>query len=300
MTVAFGSAFAAHSGGGKKKFYDSIESPSHKRNVTGTVVDATTGEIIIGATVVEKGTGNGVTTDQYGAFDITLTVGAQIEISCVGYKPLLVDVGSLGVVDAKLQPADDLEAVVVVGAGTQKKVSVTGSISSVSGESLKFPSSSLTAGLAGKLAGVVSVANSGAPGSASDFYIRGVGTFGGRATPLILLDDLNNIPAETIESFTILKDASATAIYGVRGANGVMIVSTKKGQENTRAKISVTVENSYVQPTKMLEYVDGATWMEKYNEANRARGGVSDRYSQKAIDMTRSHKYPYAYPDVDW
>ena len=275
--------------------------------MTGTVVDATTGEIIIGATVVEKGTSNGVTTDQYGAFDISLTVGAQLEISYVGYKPLLVDVGSLGVVDAKLQPADELEAVVVVGAGTQKKVSVTGSISSVSGESLKFPSSSLTAGLAGKLAGVVSVANSDAPGSASDFYIRGVGTFGGRATPLILLDDveisaddLNNIPAETIESFTILKDASATAIYGVRGANGVMIVSTKKGQENTRAKISVTVENSYVQPTKMLEYVDGATWMEKYNEANRARGGVSDRYSQKAIDMTRSHKYPYAYPDVDW
>lgn len=112
---------------------------------------------------------------------------------------------------------------------------MTGSVAAIAGEDLHFPSSSLTSGLAGKLAGVISMAKSGAPGETADFYIRGVGTFGGRATPLILLDDieisasdLNKIPAETIENFTILKDASATAIYGVRGANGVMIVTTKK------------------------------------------------------------------------
>ena len=281
---------------------------TENRTITGTVTDATTGEVIAGATIIEKGSiSNGTTSDYTGAFRIMLPRGAQIDVSFVGYKTRTVDIGVLGVVDVELTPDNELETVVVVGAGTQKKVSVTGSISSVSGSALKFPSSSLTSGLAGKLAGVISISSSGAPGAASDFYIRGIGTFGGRTTPLILLDnveisagDLNNVPAEAIESFSILKDASATAIYGVRGANGVMIVTTKKGQENTRAKINVSLENSFVQPTKMVEYVDGATWMDKYNEANRARGGVSDRYLPEVIEYTRSHKYPYAYPDVDW
>lgn len=252
---------------------------TENRTITGTVTDATTGEVIAGATIIEKGSiSNGTTSDYTGAFRIMLPRGAQIDVSFVGYKTRTVDIGVLGVVDVELTPDNELETVVVVGAGTQKKVSVTGSISSVSGSALKFPSSSLTSGLAGKLAGVISISSSGAPGAASDFYIRGIGTFGGRTTPLILLDnveisagDLNNVPAEAIESFSILKDASATAIYGVRGANGVMIVTTKKGQENTRAKINVSLENSFVQPTKMVEYVDGATWMDKYNEANRAR-----------------------------
>lgn len=282
--------------------------PSENRTVTGTVVDATTGEPIIGATIIEKGsTTNGTTSDYTGAFSITLPRGAQLDVSYVGYKTRTVDVGTLGVVDVKLDPDDALEAVIVVGAGTQKKISVTGSVAAIAGEDLHFPSSSLTSGLAGKLAGVISMAKSGAPGETADFYIRGVGTFGGRATPLILLDDieisasdLNKIPAETIENFTILKDASATAIYGVRGANGVMIVTTKKGQENTRAKIGVTIENSFVQPTHMIEYADGATWMDIYNKAYMARGGTTPIYSAEVIEYTRSGKYPYAYPDVDW
>ena len=282
--------------------------PSENRTVTGTVVDATTGEPIIGATIIEKGsTTNGTTSDYTGAFSITLPRGAQLDVSYVGYKTRTVDVGTLGVVDVKLDPDDALEAVIVVGAGTQKKISVTGSVAAIAGEDLHFPSSSLTSGLAGKLAGVISMAKSGAPGETADFYIRGVGTFGGRATPLILLDDieisasdLNKIPAETIENFTILKDASATAIYGVRGANGVMIVTTKKGQENTRAKIGVTIENSFVQPTHMIEYADGATWMDIYNKAYMARGGITPIYSAEVIEYTRSGKYPYAYPDVDW
>ena len=128
-----------------------------------------------------------------------------------------------------------LAEVVVVGQGTQKKVSVTGSIATVKGSTLKVPSSSLTSSLAGKLAGIMSMTSSGEPGSSSEFYIRGINTFGGRSTPLILLDgveisssDLNRIPAESIRSFSLLKDASATAIYGNRGANGVMLVTTKK------------------------------------------------------------------------
>ena len=120
---------------------------------------------------------------------------------------------------------------------------------------LKAPTSNLTSNLAGQLAGVVSIVNSGEPGTGAEFYIRGISTFGGRSTPLILLDgveisssDLDNIPAESIESFSILKDASATAIYGARGANGVMLVTTKSGTENTKARINVSVENSVVQP----------------------------------------------------
>lgn len=151
-----------------------------------------------------------------------------------------MQVGDLGVLNIKLETDSELlNEIVVVGAGTQKKVSVTGAITSVKGLALASPTSSLTNSFAGKLAGVISTTNSGAPGEAAAFYIRGIGTFGGRATPLIMLDDveisasdLNKIPAETIESFSILKDASATAIYGARGANGVMLVTTKTGKEN--------------------------------------------------------------------
>ncbi len=171
---------------------------------------------------------------------------------------------------------------------------------------LKAPSSSLTSSLAGRLAGVMVNTNSGEPGSASDFYIRGIATFGGRKTPLILLDDveissgdLNNIPAETIESFSILKDASATAIYGARGANGVMLITTKTGQENTKTKINITV-NSFQSMMNFPKFVDGATWMELYNEGQSNRGASSLMYSQEQINNTRSHVNPYVYPDVNW
>lgn len=155
---------------------------------------------------------------------------------------------------------------------------------------------------------MVAVTKTGEPGAASEFYIRGVSTFGGRATPLILMDgveissgDLNRIPSESIESFSILKDASATAIYGARGANGVMLVTTKDGAENSKATINVSFENSFMQPTKMVDYVDGATWMEIYNEALLTRTpGASPKYSKDVIDLTRSHTSPYLAPDVNW
>lgn len=226
--------------------------------ITGRVVDASTNEPVIGANIVVKGTTNGTATGADGRFTLQVGKKATIDVSFIGYKTKSLDVSSATELLIKLESDNELEEVVVVGAGSQKKISITGAVTSVAGKELKFPSSSLTSGLAGKLAGVISMTSSGEPGATTEFYIRGVGTFGGRATPLILLDDveissgdLNRIPAETIESFTILKDASATAIYGVRGANGVMIVTTKKGQENTRAKIGVTIENSFLQPMRM-------------------------------------------------
>ena len=234
---------------------------------------------------------------------------AQLEFSYIGYRKKTVDVGDLGVINVKMESDNQLlSEVVVVGAGTQKKVSVTGSITSVKGLELKAPSSSLTTSFAGKLAGVISMTSTGEPGAASEFYIRGVSTFGGRATPLILLDDveistadLNNIPAETIESFSILKDASATAIYGARGANGVMLITTKTGKENEKTRINVTVENSFNKPMNFPDFVNGATWMEMYNEAQLTRNpGATPKYSQLDIDNTRNQVNPYIYPDVQW
>ena len=286
------------------------QQPKKKRTVTGTVVDAENGDPVIGATVVVKGQKDGVITDLDGNFTIAIIGSkAQLEFSYIGYRKKTVDVGDLGVINVKMESDNQLlSEVVVVGAGTQKKVSVTGSITSVKGLELKAPSSSLTTSFAGKLAGVISMTSTGEPGAASEFYIRGVSTFGGRATPLILLDDveistadLNNIPAETIESFSILKDASATAIYGARGANGVMLITTKTGKENEKTRINVTVENSFNKPMNFPDFVNGATWMEMYNEAQLTRNpGATPKYSQLDIDNTRNQVNPYIYPDVQW
>ena len=286
------------------------QQPKKKRTVTGTVVDAENGDPVIGATVVVKGQKDGVITDLDGNFTIAISGSkAQLEFSYIGYRKKTVDVGDLGVINVKMESDNQLlSEVVVVGAGTQKKVSVTGSITSVKGLELKAPSSSLTTSFAGKLAGVISMTSTGEPGAASEFYIRGVSTFGGRATPLILLDDveistadLNNIPAETIESFSILKDASATAIYGARGANGVMLITTKTGKENEKTRINVTVENSFNKPMNFPDFVNGATWMEMYNEAQLTRNpGAPPKYSQLDIDNTRNQVNPYIYPDVQW
>ena len=282
-----------------------------KRILIGTVIDAGTGDALIGVNVKVKGMGEGTITDLDGKFSIGVTSQTQLEISYIGYKTQTLMVGDLGVMTVKMESDNEmLDEVVVIGAGTQKKVSVTGSIATVKGATLKLPSSSLTSSLAGKLSGIVSVTNSGEPGSTSDFYIRGINTFGGRSTPLILLDgveissnDLNRIPAESIESFSLLKDASATAIYGNRGANGVMLVTTKSGTENTKATINVSLEASYFRPMNRVKFADGATYMQTYNEAAQARSATqitSPKYTEEQITNTAGGVKPYVYPDVDW
>lgn len=238
-----------------------------KRTITGVITDAIDGTPVIGATIKIKGQATGTISGMDGDFSLSVTSKDVLQISYVGYKTKEVPVEDLGILNIKLETENELlSEVVVVGAGTQKKVSVTGAITSVKGMALASPTSSLTNSFAGKLAGVVSTTSSGAPGEAANFYIRGIGTFGGRATPLIMLDDveisaadLNKIPAETIESFSILKDASATAIYGARGANGVMLVTTKTGKENEKTKVNVSVENSFNVMDRFPEFVDGAT-----------------------------------------
>ncbi len=279
------------------------------RIISGIVTDGSDNTPLIGASVKIRGKDVGVITDLDGKFSLPECTNKSIlEVSYIGYDKRLLPVGDLGFIEVKMGSSNELEEVIVVGAGTQKKVSVTGSIATVKGLELRAPSSSLTSNFAGKLAGVISSTTSGEPGSVSEFYIRGVGTFGGRATPLILMDDveisagdLDRIPAESIESFSILKDASATAIYGARGANGVMLITTKKGMENTRTRINVTVENSFVKPMNRVEYVDGPTWMNLYNEALTTRTpSATPKYSDEVIEYTRNGINPYVYPNVDW
>lgn len=282
-----------------------------KRTLSGTVIDASTNETLVGVNIKVKGSNAGTITDIDGKFQISVNSKTELVASYIGYKTQTLLVGDLGIMTIKLASDNEiLDEVVIVGEGTQKKISVTGAITSIKGVTLKTPSSSLTTALAGKLAGVISMVSSGLPGATSEFYIRGINTFGGAATPLILLDgieisanDLNRIPAESIESFSLLKDASATAIYGNRGANGVMLVTTKNGQENTKATINVSLETSYFKPTKVTEFADGPTFMRTYNEAAQARSAIpiaSPKYSEEQILNTEVGINPYVYPNVDW
>ena len=289
-----------------------LQSPQQEKKVrtlVGTIVDDSDNTPVIGASIRIKDMNTGVISDANGHFSLEIPRGQSVtlEISFLGYKTQTVYITDQGEIDIRMVSDDEtLDEVVIIGAGTQKKVSVTGAITTIKGAELRTPTSSLTNNIAGKLAGVIATSTSGEPGANSNFYIRGIGTFGGRATPLILLDgveisssDLDRIPPESIESFSLLKDASATAIYGALGANGVLMVTTKEGQLNQRARISVSAEASLQQTMKFVDYVDGATWMEIYNEAAMARD-KSPQYSAEDIEMTRSHLYPYRYPDVDW
>lgn len=293
----------------KKSAAASTQPKADVRAVSGIVVDESDKSPLIGATIRVQGSDNIAISDIDGRFSISgVSNRTVLEVSYVGYKQRDFRIGDLGYLEISLSSENELEGVVVVGAGVQKKVSVTGSIAAIKGDELKSPSSSLTSNLAGKLSGVIAVTSSGEPGSTSQFYIRGISTFGGRSTPLILLDgveisagDLDNLPAESIDNFSILKDASATAIYGARGANGVMLITTKSGTENTKAHINASFEQSFLQPVNVVEYADGPTYMRTYNEALLSRNqSASPRYSETQIKNTESSVNPYVYPNVDW
>ena len=283
---------------------------NEKYQIKGSVRDGN-GEPVIGASVVLKGhTETGVITDIDGNF--VLTVPAKkvtLSISYIGYDPVNVEatVGTFVKVVMK-ESSQTLNEVVVVGYGTQKKESVVGSVQMVKPDELKVPSSQLSTGFAGRLAGVVAVQRSGEPGAdGADFWIRGISTFNGTRSPLIIIDgvqassgDLNAIDPEVIESFSVLKDATATALYGSRGANGVMIVKTKSGRESDKAIVNIRLENAYSTHTKTPKFVDGVRYMEMYNEAVLTRGTGEVLYSDNKIAGTRAGLDPLIYPNVNW
>jgi TonB-linked SusC/RagA family outer membrane protein len=281
------------------------------QQVSGTVRDAM-GEVI-GASVVEKGnTGNGVITDLNGQFTLRVPTSATLVISYVGYRTLEVPLNGRTHISVTLvEDSETLEEVVVVGYGAQKKESVVGAISQVSSkELLKSPAANVSQAIAGKIPGVITTQNSGAPGADDvQIYIRGIATFAGDGQPLVLVDGVerkfSQIAPDDIETISVLKDASATAVYGVRGANGVMLITTKRGREQ-KPVVSLTANFQLQSPTRKDTYLDSYNSVMLLEEA-LANDGLPSQYSASDIDMFRRSVAgeltgvdALLYPNVDW
>jgi TonB-linked SusC/RagA family outer membrane protein len=278
--------------------------------VTGTVSDYN-GELLPGVSVFVRGTTLGTTTDANGEFSVTVPSDTCVlQFSFIGYQPQEIVVGNRRIIAIVLEEATmEMDEVVVVAFSTQKKESVIGSITTVNPAELKVPSSNLTTALAGNMAGVIAYQRSGEPGNDyADFFVRGITTFGANTSPLILIDnveltttDLARLQPDDIASFSIMKDATATALYGARGANGVILVTTKRGMDGA-AKIFVRVENSVSMPTRNVELADPVTFMKMHNEAVLTRNPLGELpYSQDKIANTlKPGSSPYIYPANDW
>ena len=283
-----------------------VDAPSQQKGIqiSGTVVDSGK-ETLPGAVITVKGTTKGTTTDIDGHFYLEVpSKNSELEISYVGYKTKTIKVGSDISFYVTLDEAKEtLDEVVVVGYGNQKRLSVVGSVQTLEPKKLQVGSSrSLSNNLAGQLAGVIAVQPSGEPGyDNSNFWIRGIASFSGNTNPLVLVDgverSLNDIDPAEIESFSVLKDASASAMYGVRGANGVIIINTKRG-EVAAPSINVRFEQSIQQPTKLPEFIGAAEYMSLLNSL------ASDPYNRLFTkDQILKTYYGYdrdLYPDVDW
>lgn len=275
--------------------------------IRGHVTDSSTTQTIPGVTVKLKGTTIGTQTNADGAYAIKLPSASGVLVfSNIGYVNQEIPVGRLRVINVILKDnATGLNDVVVVGYGQQKKISVIGGISTIKAEDLKQPVANLTDVIAGRVAGVIGVQRSGQPGhDNADIYIRGISTFT-NSSPLVLVDGVErsfaNVDPEDIASFSILKDASATAVYGVRGANGVIIISTKKGKIG-KPLINAQYDQGITQFTKIPQLADGVTYMQMANEAYK-NSNPSDplpKYTQDRIQKTANGTDPDLYPNVDW
>lgn len=285
-----------------------IPAPLQQKKVTGKILDDL-GEPLPGANIqIEKST-RGVTTDIDGTFEINALPTDKLVISFVGMKTQTITVGNQSNIVVKLLPnVNELEDVTVVAFGKQKKASVVASIEAIDPKALKVPSSNLTTAFAGRVAGVISYQRSGEPGKDNaEFFVRGVTTFGYAQSPLILLDgfevsadDLARVEPDNIEQFAVLKDATAAALYGSKGANGVISVTTKKGTEG-KIRVSFRHESRFSTPTKIPEVVDGVTYMNLYNQAQYNDNPLlTPYYSAQKIQNTIAGLNPYAYPNVNW
>lgn len=281
--------------------------------VKGMVLDDKTGEPIIGAYVRVPGTSIVAVTDMEGNYKLDIPASAtKVTFSFMGYKTLEIpfysnNLNKFRVINLQ-EDSQTLDEVTVVAFAKQKKESVIGSISTIRPSELKVPSSNLTTALAGRVAGLISYQRSGEPGKDdASFFVRGVTTFGYKADPLILIDgveltstDLARLQPDDIESFSIMKDATSSALYGARGANGVILVTTKEGVEG-KLNISARFENSFATPTRKIDIADPITYMKMHNEAVTTRNPLGGQpYSQEQIDNTIAGTNPYVYPAVDW
>ena len=279
----------------------------NRKQVTGTVTDSF--GPVIGASVVVKGTTNGVITDMDGNFTLQVPVGATIVISYVGYKDKEIKYAGESTLKVEMnENVQTLQEVQVIAYGTTKKVSVTGAMSSVTSKDvLKSPVSSIGNALAGKLPGLSSIQTTGQPGGDDPtVYVRGVGSLSeSMSTPLMLVDGVERsffqIDPNEVEDITVLKDASATAVFGVRGANGVILVTTKRGKEG-KAKVNFSTSVAVQMPTRLPEFANSYEYARNYVDAQR-RDGVPENglaFTEETIEAFRTHSNPIAYPDVDW
>ncbi len=280
------------------------------RQIHGKVVDQN-GEAVIGANVTIKGNKSvGTITDFDGNFTLNVSSKDVLVVSFIGYVSQEIKVGNERNFRVVLkEDSETLDEVVVTAFGAgQKKESIVGSIQTVRPNDLKVPSSNLSTSFAGRMAGVVAFQRSGLPGeNGADFYVRGISTISGVTSPLIVIDgveassaDLNALDPEVIEGFSILKDATATAMYGTRGANGVMIVTTKSGSDLEKPVIGVRVEANVNTPTFMPKYVSGDRYMRLYNEAVTNQGTGDILFTDEQIEGTLKGSNPYIFPNVDW
>ena len=282
----------------------STEQQQNKRKISGRVTDIK-GEPLIGVNVTVDGDANGSITNMDGLYEIFVTKKSVVlKFTYIGFKTSEIRTNaSTNIYDVTLEEqVNELEETVIVGYGTQRKISNIGAQSSMKMEGIKTPSASLTTTLAGRLAGVVAVQRTGEPGKdAADIWIRGIST-PNTSSPLVLVDGVersfNDIDPEDIESLTTLKDASATAVYGVRGANGVILIKTKPGKVG-KPTVSADYYESFTRFTKMVDLADGITYMNAANEAIR-NDGIATKYTEDQIRNTIAGKDPYLYPNVDW
>ena len=272
--------------------------------MTGRVLDETKAGVP-GATVIVKGSTRGVITGNDGTFSIDVKPTDVIEISYLGYETQSIPVGTkTNIVTELVRKVSELEAVTVVAYGKQRKESIIGAINTIDAGELEVASGSLSSNLAGKLAGIVVMQRTGEPGSSAEFWIRGQSTFGAKTTPLVLVDgierDMDFVDADDIATFSILKDATATALYGVRGANGIILITTKRGTEMTAPQIRVKAEFGITQPVQLPELANASQWIDYYNELYRDSGSTEMPISDYARQMYLSGRDPDLYPNVDW
>lgn len=277
--------------------------------VSGTVVD-NQGVSLPGVTVLEQDTSNGVVTDLDGNYIFTVSsANATLIFSYLGFETKEVPVTENKHLDVILsESAEALEEVQVVAFQKQKKNSVIGSITTIKPAELNQPNSNLSASIAGRISGVISYQRSGEPGADNaEFFVRGVTSFGYSNSPLILIDglevttdDLARIEPDNIASFSVMKDATATSLYGARGANGVILITTKEGNKG-KAKVAFRYETKFSAPTQISSFLDGVEYMELYNRALRMRVPSAPLYySKNKIEATRNNPDPNIYPNLNW
>lgn len=298
---------SASGNGINRSGYAHSDQPQQKQ-ISGTVQDDV-GLGLPGVSIIIKGTLTGTITDANGEYTIRAAVGDTLFFSFIGKTPVERVVDDRNVINVDLYNDEtEIEEVQVVAFGVQKKESVISAIQTVKPAELRQPASNLTTALAGKIPGVISYQTTGEPGADNaQFFVRGVTTFGYKTNPLILIDgfeatpnDLARMEPDNIESFSILKDASATVLYGARGANGIIIVQTKEGREGP-TKVNVRLEAHVATPTSMNELLDGVDYMRLYNEARVSRNPLlGTYYSEQKIQSTMDGLDPMIYPNINW